>query len=161
MNKKHFFILALVLSISFSCGSNIAIAAGSTSTDASAVTVSSTSNSKSIVPNCGKLETYKDSTGLVINGIKTPCDFNYFMILINNIINFLLFVIATPLAALIICYAGWLYLSSGGSSENISKAKKILLNLVIGYVIALAAWLIVKTILKTLGVDPSIETFLK
>ena len=83
------------------------------------------------------------------------------MILINNIIKFLLFTIATPLAALVICYAGWLFLSSGGNSGKITTAKKILLNVIIGYIIGLAAWLIVNTIVKSLGVDPSINTFLK
>jgi hypothetical protein len=80
-----------------------------------------------------------------------PCDFNTLMTLINNVINFLLITLATPLFALILIYVGWLYLSSGGSSENVTKAKKILKNAFIGYVIALAAWLIVKTILTTLG----------
>jgi len=80
-----------------------------------------------------------------------PCGFNELMKLINNVITFLLFTIATPLAALVIVYAGWLYLSAGGSAENATKAKKILMNVVIGYIIALAAWLIVKTILVSLG----------
>ena len=80
-----------------------------------------------------------------------PCDFNYFLMLINKVIDFLLITMATPLFVLIIIYAGWLYLSSAGSSENTTKAKKILKNSIIGYVIALAAWLVVKTILSTLG----------
>ena len=84
-----------------------------------------------------------------------PCDFNSLMTLINNVINFLLITLATPLFALILIYVGWLYLSSGGSSENVTKAKKILKNAFIGYVIALAAWLIVKVILTTLGFDMS------
>jgi len=81
----------------------------------------------------------------------TGCGFNDLMKAINNVITFLIFTIATPLAALGIMYAGWLYLSSGGSEENVTKAKHILKNIVLGYVIALAAWLIVHTILSTLG----------
>ncbi len=87
------------------------------------------------------------------------CDFNYFMQLLNTVINFVLYTLATPIFALIIVYAGWLYLSDGGSSENVGKAKKILKNAVIGYVIALAAWLIVKTILTSLGFESG-TTFL-
>lgn len=82
---------------------------------------------------------------------ENPCDFNAVMAIINKVINFLLITLATPLFALILIYVGWLYLSAGGSSENVTKAKKILKNALIGYVIALAAWLIVKTILTTLG----------
>ena len=62
---------------------------------------------------------------IIVNGVMTePCDFNYLMTLINNIISFILITLATPIFALIIIYAGWLYLSSGGSSENVSKAIK-------------------------------------
>ena len=99
--------------------------------------------------------------GLVPACPSTGCGFDQLMTLINNVITFLLFTVATPLAAIIIAYAGWLYLSSGGNSSDVTRAKKILMNVVIGYVIGLAAWLIVKTIITSLGVDPSINTFLK
>jgi hypothetical protein len=87
-------------------------------------------------------------------GFSDPCDFDVLLAFVNKIINFLLVVMATPLFALILVYVGWLYLSDMGSAENIGKAKKILKNVVIGYIIALAAWLIVKTILSTLGFNP-------
>lgn len=110
-----------------------------------------------LVPNC--------NTGTSVNstqtGLGTPCNFDQLVLLINQIITFLLKVIATPLAAVALCYAGFLLISSGGSQENITKAKHIIRNVIVGYIIALAAWLIVKTIITTLGVDPSIDTFLK
>ena len=80
-----------------------------------------------------------------------PCDFSYVVLLINNVIQFLLFAIATPLVALAITYAGFLLLFSAGSSEAKTKAKSIIKNIVIGYIIALGAWLIVNTIFKTFG----------
>jgi len=82
---------------------------------------------------------------------ENPCDFNMLMLGINKFINFLVVVLATPLFALILVYVGWLYLSDRGSSENVKKAKTILKNAFFGYIIALAAWLIVKTILLGLG----------
>ncbi|HUC88524.1 MAG TPA: pilin [Candidatus Paceibacterota bacterium] len=82
---------------------------------------------------------------------KNPCNFDSLMTLINNVINFLLITIVTPLVALILVYAGFLMIFSGGSSEKVTKAKSIIKNVVIGFVIALAAWLVVKTILVTLG----------
>ena len=95
-----------------------------------------------LVPNCN----------VIVNGEMTkPCNFDSLMTLINNVINFVLITLATPIFALILIYVGWLYLSSGGSSENVTKAKKILIKAVIGYIIALVAWLVVKTILTTLG----------
>ncbi len=83
------------------------------------------------------------------------------MELINNVIKFLLFTIATPLAALIFVYAGFMLLTSGGSSEKMTTAKKILTNLIIGYVIALAAWLVINTILTSEFLGYKGPTFLK
>jgi len=98
-----------------------------------------------IVPECGE----------VVNGvIAKQCDFNYLLELVNNVINFMLVTLATPLFALILIYVAWLYLSDMGSSENITKAKHILKNALIGYIIALAAWLIVKSILMAVGFNP-------
>lgn len=112
-----------------------------------------------IVPDCGKVVSTTDSQGHNSYSIAHPCNFEYFMQLINNVITFLLFYLATPIAAIALCYAGALLLFSGGSSEKITKAKKIIKNIVIGYVLALAAWLIVKTIFSALGFKG--ETFLK
>ena len=110
-----------------------------------------------IIPNCNKGAI--DSSPTTGGHYTTPCDFNALIQLINNVIYFLLFIIATPLVALIICYAGFLFLTSGGSSETRTKAKKILKNVIVGYIIGLAAWLIVNTIVKTLGFTG--ETFLQ
>lgn len=111
-----------------------------------------------LVPECGTFTTTigKDKSGktVEIKEIKNPCDFNYLMDLINNVINFLLFVIATPLVAIILCYAGFLLLTSGGSSEKMTKVKTILKNVIFGYIIALIAWLVIKTVLVTVGFDP-------
>ena len=114
-----------------------------------------------IVPDCGTVTTTTDISGKITKEktIKNPCDFDDLMILINNVINFLLFVIATPLIACILCYAGFLMLTSGGSAEKVTKVKGILKNVVLGYILALIAWLLIKTILTTVGFDPK-EAFL-
>jgi len=87
----------------------------------------------------------------VTGNYSNPCGFDAVMALVNNFINFILVKLATPLFALILVYVGWLYLSDMGSAENVTKSKTILKNAFIGFVIALAAWLIVKTILLSLG----------
>ena len=84
-----------------------------------------------------------------------PCEFKHILELINTIINFILFVIAVPLSAIMFAYAGFLLVFSGGSSEKMSQAKSIFLNVVIGLVIVAAAWLIVHTILNIVGFDGS------
>lgn len=128
----------------------------STTTSSSGSSSSTTTEYSGLVPKCntGDIDT-------LTGKYKNPCDFNYFMKLINKIIQFLLYDIATPLVAIIIMYVAYLFLSAGGSTEKVSKAKKIFINVVVGYAIALSAWLIVNTILTSLNVDSSIETFLK
>lgn len=105
---------------------------------------------RTLVPECN---TQVDaSTGKFSN----PCDFGYLMKLVQNIIDFLIFDISIPLAALLFSYAGFLLVTGASSEENRGKAKKIFLNVVIGLVIALVAWLAVKWILWGLGYDTTI-----
>ena len=85
--------------------------------------------------------------------IANPCDFNAFMALINKVIRFILFALAIPIAAIMFAYAGFLMVTSGGSTEARGKAKKIFTNAAYGLVIAATAWLIVRTILSILGYD--------
>lgn len=86
-----------------------------------------------------------------VDGSQPECNFVELLRTANNIITFLIKFIATPLAAIIFAYAGFLLLFSGGNSSKMTEAKKIMLNMLIGYVIVLASWIIVKTILSTLG----------
>ena len=59
-------------------------------------------------------------------------------------------------------YTGYLYLTAGGSAGQTEKAKHILFNVVVGYIIALAAWLIINTIVTSLlPKDTTINTFLQ
>ncbi len=82
---------------------------------------------------------------------KNPCGFDDLMQQIQKLINFLLFTIAMPVTAIMFAYAGFLYIASGGNGGNIEKAKGIFKKVLIGFVLALAAWLIVKTIMVSLG----------
>jgi hypothetical protein len=82
-----------------------------------------------------------------------PCGFDDLMLQINKFISFLIFDLAMPLAAIAFCYAGFLFMTSGSNPGNIEKAKSIFKSVLIGFVIALAAYLIVKTIMIGLGFD--------
>jgi hypothetical protein len=114
-----------------------------------------------IVPDCGQVVTTTDPvTGKDVSTMATPCNFEFFMQLINNIIKFLLVVMAVPIVALIIMYTGYLYITAGGNASQTEKAKGIMFKVVIGFVIALAAWLIINTIITSFNLDPTINTFL-
>ena len=58
--------------------------------------------------------------------------FNEFLTLINNIVNFILFSLAVPIAAIMFFYAGFLMITAGGvSASSKTKAKNIFTNTVI------------------------------
>ena len=88
--------------------------------------------------------------GTVIQPI--PCDFNAFMALINNVIKFILFNMAIPIAAIMFVYAGFLLVTAQGGEAK-TKAKHIFTNAVLGLIIAAGAWLIIRTILSILGYE--------
>lgn len=92
-----------------------------------------------------------------ISGISNKeCGFNQLIELINNITDFILIDLATPIFVIGIIIAGGALLTSGGSSEAKSRAKGIFTKMIIGYVLVLLAWLIVKTIMVGLGYDTSV-----
>ncbi len=106
-----------------------------------------------LVPCNNNTQDTVDSQG---NPVKAaPCDFNAFMILINKVVKFILFDMAIPISAIMFAYAGFLMVTSGGSSEAKTKAKHIFTNVALGLIIAIAAWLIINVILTTLGYDGS------
>jgi hypothetical protein len=84
------------------------------------------------------------------------CGFPQFMELLNRIINFLIFLVAPIIAVCVILYAGFLILTSGGSTEKVSQARGMLTKMIVGLVIAMGAWLLVKAILVSLGVDTTV-----
>jgi hypothetical protein len=101
--------------------------------------------------------TAKDKDGKDIKKIiriadpDNSCKFSDLITLVNNIINFILFYLAVPIAAIMFVYAGILLLFSAGDTGARTKAKGIFLHAVIGLVLAFAAFLIVKLLFSILG----------
>src|SRR3989344_8984662 len=75
------------------------------------------------------------------------------IIVINNIILLLLTIAIVFVAPLMIAYSGFLLVVNPVHPEGKTRAKSLLLNLAIGLVIALSAWLIVDLIMATLYND--------
>ncbi|MCA9351376.1 hypothetical protein KC929_01180 [Patescibacteria group bacterium] len=102
-----------------------------------------------IVPtNCG----YKLSDGGKI------CGFADVIRLIQRVIEYI-FILILPLAAIVFAYAGFLFLTSGGSSDKRKAAKKAMTSVLVGIIIVMLAWLVVRTIVGSLGVDTTSDTF--
>ncbi|HAS80460.1 MAG: hypothetical protein UR25_C0001G0063 [Candidatus Nomurabacteria bacterium GW2011_GWE1_32_28] len=89
----------------------------------------------------------KDVGGMVSN----PCGFQDILDMIDLVIDFLLKNIVLPLSAIMFAYAGFELVTSGGSTEKKSKAKKIFTDVAIGLIIVVAAYLIIQSILSIVG----------
>src|SRR5680860_1059966 len=76
------------------------------------------------------------STGLnITNPLGETSDINA---LVKNIINFLI-ILAIPITAILIVYAGFLYITSAGNDEKVKTAQKALIWAIIGFAIVLVA----------------------
>ncbi|MCG2695308.1 hypothetical protein L6261_04510 [Candidatus Parcubacteria bacterium] len=86
------------------------------------------------------------SAGLVPDcGDVYACNFCDFIQLINNIINFFIF-LSVPISVIIFAWIGWTLIVEGNKSSAISSAKDRFGALLKGLFLMLSAWLIVTTI---------------
>lgn len=98
------------------------------------------------------------------NDPKNPCKPCDLITLANNAVTFGVKFIILPLTALGILASGLVLLTAGGSQTQLEKGKSMLWAILIGFFIAMSAWLIINTILGTLvvgnfGYNPLTETF--
>jgi hypothetical protein len=91
----------------------------------------------------------KKGNGLV--PCKDTCDFNDLMQLINNIIEFLITTIFIPIIIILFMYAGFKYITAEGNPSKVANLKKMVGHIVLGMLIVLCSWLIVKTILTIIS----------
>src|SRR5512146_1646554 len=72
------------------------------------------------------------------------------MVVVNNLISFLLTITIVFVTPLMGAYAGFLFVVNPVSAEGKEHAKKILLNTIVGIILALASWLIVDAVMAVL-----------
>ena len=77
------------------------------------------------------------------------CGWNDLVALARKLVNYLI-LISAPIAAIVFAYAGFLLTTAGPDVGKREEAKKLFLNAAIGFVVILAAWLIVYTITSAL-----------
>ncbi len=94
---------------------------------------------------------------LIICGdtVQNLCQFKHLIILANNLIQDLV-IVATMVTTFVLMYAGikLLIATFEGNVGALGQVKKMLQSVIIGYVVIVAGWVIVYTILHAL-VDPS------
>ncbi len=77
-------------------------------------------------------------------------EINDFIVLAINISKWILGMVGS-LSLVMFIYGGVLFLISGGGSEKITQAKKIIVAAIIGLVIVFASYLIIKFVLGSMG----------
>lgn len=80
-----------------------------------------------------------------------PCNLCDLYVLVRRIIDFLLYVLALPIAVIVLLIGGLLLLTSAGDPGKIQQGKAAISNAVLGLVIAFAAWLLINTVMTTLA----------
>lgn len=84
------------------------------------------------------------ANGMVVESER--CTFDDLIVLAQIVINFLIFRIAAPIAAVMFAYAGFLWLTNAGNESKITQAREVFWMVFWGLVIALAAWLTINMI---------------
>lgn len=85
----------------------------------------------------------------------TTCDF---VEMVNEIIQWIIGIMVA-LAVLLLAVAGVRLVTSGGDTGALEKAKSTFVNVVIGFILVLASWLIVDTILKLMTNTGGLEVW--
>lgn len=91
------------------------------------------------------------TNGIVACGGAADCNFNTLIQTINNVVNFLIFIVGFPIAAIIFAWAGITMITSGGNTSKRDKAKEMAFDVIVGLILALLSWVIIWTILKVFG----------
>lgn len=92
--------------------------------------------------------------GFVQCGYERMCNVCDLVLMVNNIITWMFGILAL-LAVMGLMVAGFRLVVSGGDVGAWTSAKQMFTNIIVGFVIVLAAWLIVDTIMKAL-LDPNL-----
>ncbi len=107
-----------------------------------------------------QIDADKKGNGLV--PCKDTCDLNDVLRLINNLIEFLITTLFIPIIILLFMYAGFKYITAEGNPSKVANLKKMVGHIVVGMLLVLCSWLIVKTIITILASDEGGATqFLK
>lgn len=92
------------------------------------------------------------------HGTNDQCGFGDLLTLVNNFIGYFIKFVFAPLVSLTLVYIGFLFIRDKADAKT--EAKKLLMRVVIGSFIVLAAWLIVNYVVNQF-VSPDIVNPLK
>ncbi|MDP3990750.1 MAG: hypothetical protein Q8P63_00355 [Candidatus Nealsonbacteria bacterium] len=86
---------------------------------------------------------------------EASCQFCHFFVLLNNIIELVVFRLVPIFAALMLVIGGIMFFLGGAKASMLLQAKGILTSVAVGLIIIFSAWVVVNTLLTKSGiVDP-------
>lgn len=104
-----------------------------------------------------------EQADVVAQGSLVPCtnkcDLASVFTLLNTFISFLIKVILFPVSILMFVYAGYQYITAQGNPAKTANVKKLVKHLVLGIIIILTAWVVVRSGLSLIGYDDSLYFF--
>ncbi len=102
---------------------------------------------------------YADDVKSTIIPCTNKCDLGSVFELANKVIGFLIKVVLFPVSIFLFIYAGFKYITAQGNSAKKANIKKMIGNLILGIVLILCAWVIVKTVLVVVGYEDNLFFF--
>jgi hypothetical protein len=130
--------ILIALTVVALAGPSVAFAQGVVSPETGAGTYDNTG---------GQRDSYTGNSGIVI--CQENCGWDDLIILVNRIVNWLVAFLSV-IAVIVMVVAGFKMVTSGGNTSAWESAKSMFTNVVIGFILVLAAWLIVDTVLSLL-----------
>ena len=86
------------------------------------------------------------------------CEFKHLFVLVNNLVKNFITKVFAPLLVIVLTYVGFLFIRDKAAAKT--KAKELLMKVLIGTFFVLAAWLIVNFILNALGAENGLTKFI-
>ena len=87
-------------------------------------------------------------------GASDECNFDQLLALIQRVMNYII-VMSVPIASIVFAWAGFKYLTAAGNMSQIETAHTMFRKVLVGFIMVLSAWLIVKGITSALLQDSS------
>lgn len=107
-----------------------------------------------------KEDTEQDrATGSKIVPCTDKCNIESVFLLANNIIKFFFTTLLIPIVVILFVYAGVSYILAQGNPGKKVKLGKLIWHIVLGIVLILTAWLIVRVVLNALGITDGLIFF--
>jgi hypothetical protein len=104
--------------------------------------------------------TYAQRTDLGLIPCDGPeCNLDSFMQLLNNLLNFFFSTLLLPIFVVMVMYLGYSYIAAQGKPGQHAKLGSMAKHMVLGLLLMLCAWVIVKTILYALGYNDELFFF--